>query len=106
MVKKAVAHLFNSKTYTLLIFFAMLGLATVLLADGFFGVELWEKFFDQILVESGVGGARAIAVDGAPKVAAAWKEPNSIAANPPPAVTQPNARSMDVITINERTDHE
>lgn len=89
MIGKAFEHLFDSKTYVLLILFTLLGLLAVILADAAFHRDLWGRFFDELLGNSVVGGGRAAVVDGAPKIAAAWQNPNSQAANPPPAVSTP-----------------
>lgn len=86
MVGKALAHLGNSKTYVLLIIFMIIGLIAVVIA-ALFGENLWGQWFDQAFVSTIGAVLRAIGVDGIPKAAAAFRDPNSSAANPPPAVT-------------------
>lgn len=88
MLSKALAHLGNSKTYVLLIIFMAMGLLAVIIAAAAFDKDLWEVWFDQAFVSTIGAVLRAIGVDGAPKVAAAIKNPDSAAANPPPAVTE------------------
>lgn len=82
----AISRIGDSKTYVLLILFALLALITCIVAAAIFGENLWDRFFDLLIGESATAGVRAVAVDGAPKVAAAWRDPASPAANPPSAM--------------------
>lgn len=85
MISTATAHFLGSKTYVLLLVFAVIALITCVVAASIFGRDLWDRFFDLLMGETAAGATRAVAVDGAPKVAAAFKDPNSQAANPPSA---------------------
>ena len=67
-----MTNVLASKTYGLLIIFAVLALAVAILAAVAFDESLWQDWFDFLKVQAGVGGARAAINDGLPKVAAAW----------------------------------
>lgn len=78
-------HVFNSKTYGLIILLMIFGFVAVLIAAIFFNKDLWDKWFDQGMASAIAAALRAIGVDGVPKIAASWQDPNSQAANPPGA---------------------
>lgn len=88
IASKALTHLGASKTYTLLLLISVIAIVVCLLAAAF-GEQLWAKLLDVLMVNSGVGGARAAVNDGLPKIASAWRDPNSLGANPPSAMQPP-----------------
>lgn len=88
IIGKALAHLGDSKTFILLLIMAILALLACTIAEAF-GHDVWGSLFNFFGLEVGVGGGRTAVVDGAPKIAAAWRDPNSSGANPPPAVSTP-----------------
>lgn len=85
--KVILSRIGDSKTYVLLIVITVIALIACCIASAF-GYDVWGRLFDLMMGNTVVGGGRAIVNDGLPKVAAAWQDPNSAAANPPSAMLQ------------------
>lgn len=99
--KKGLSHLLDSTTNTLLLLLTILAVIVVFAAAAFFRQYLFETLLLSLGINGGVSGLRSLGVDGAPKVAAAIQDPNSAAANPPPAVSEPkgvNAETTSIVT--------
>jgi len=106
IIKKGFSHLFDSTTNTLLLLLTLLATFVVFAAAALFGEVLFKELLLSLGLNGGVSGLRSLGVDGAPKVAAAMKDPDSAAANPPPAVSEPkgvNATTNPTVTATEQT---
>lgn len=100
-LQKVLSRIGDSKTYVLLLLLALLAFITCLVAAAF-GQQLWDRFFDLLLGQSVAGAGRAAIVDGAPKIAASWQNPDSQGANPPSAMLNPNPASTSVYDPRSR----
>lgn len=96
--KKALSHFLDSKTNFGLFWLSMLGFIAFIIIAALWG----DVFFEELLWFLGFNGGgavtRAATVDGIPKIAASWQNPNSVGANPPPAVSQQQQSTVTNIT--------
>lgn len=85
--KKALSHFLDSKTNFGLFWLSILGFIGFLIIAAVWGTIYFEQLLYFLGFNGGSAVTRASIVDGVPKIAASWQNPNSIAANPPPAVS-------------------
>lgn len=93
-IDRAIDKILESKTYSLLIFVAFIALIACLLA-AVFGEMLWAKYLDFLSIQSGLGGARAIANDGVPKIVEAYKRSEQLTS--PQIISQPSPNEFPTI---------
>lgn len=91
--KQGLKHFCDSKTNFGLLWMSILGFAGFIIILVLYGEVLLGELLMFLAGNGGFSAVRAVGVDGAPKIAAAWQNPNSLAANPPPAVSTPIATS-------------
>ena len=98
--KQALKHFWDSKTNFWMWWASLLGFIAFLIIIIIYGDVLLEELLMFLGFNGGGAVVRAVGVDGLPKVAASWKNPDSLAANPPPAVSNPIPNGIVPAQVN------
>jgi len=92
--KLALSHFFDSKTYFWLFWSSLLVFIAFIIVMALWGDVLFKELLYFFGANTTGGVIRSGFVDGGPKIAAAIQNPNSMAANPPPGVSQPQVTQI------------